>query len=333
MVAIDYNPLLTGITAGQPVKSAHLTENFIAIQNSINTGNILINDFATFSQALETGNYIRNASPVSFSTATNSIIIAANAVTFWDDSLEQEITGWNPQTLSVTGISSGIIWAITGSKTYQALDINAARPANGFMVGFFTNTSGAVSIGINFSKPWEEESNYFQEIQYFLKELRVLKDLVFPGGYSYKEHIGSTIATFRATPPADCLVCNGAEISRTTYADLFNAIGTIGGTGNDSTTFNVPDLRNRTIVGSGLTYALGAIGGAATHTLTSSEMPFHQHGQMGHWYTPQFIGNNGSSSFYTAPSYVGNLTQGAGGGQPHNNMPPYRAALICIKYR
>ena len=59
------------------------------------------------------------------------------------------------------------------------------------------------------------------------------------------------------TAPDGYLVCNGATVSRETYADLFAVIGTTFGSGDGSTTFNLPDLRNRYIIGAG-TNALGA---------------------------------------------------------------------------
>lgn len=46
-----------------------------------------------------------------------------------------------------------------------------------------------------------------------------------------------------STPPTGWLKCNGAAVSRTTYADLFAVIGTTFGTGDGSTTFNLPELR------------------------------------------------------------------------------------------
>ena len=52
------------------------------------------------------------------------------------------------------------------------------------------------------------------------------------------------ISSFCAsTPPTGWLQCNGAAVSRTTYADLFAAIGTVYGAGDGSTTFNVPEMR------------------------------------------------------------------------------------------
>lgn len=50
-------------------------------------------------------------------------------------------------------------------------------------------------------------------------------------------------------PPAGWLICDGQAVSRTTYADLFAVIGITYGAGDGTTTFNVPDLRGRTVVG------------------------------------------------------------------------------------
>lgn len=52
-----------------------------------------------------------------------------------------------------------------------------------------------------------------------------------------------------STVPSGWLACDGSAVSRTTYAKLFNAIGTTWGDGDGSTTFNLPDLRGRSAVG------------------------------------------------------------------------------------
>ena len=75
--------------------------------------------------------------------------------------------------------------------------------------------------------------------------------------------------------PSGWLICNGQAVSRTTYAALFAVIGTTYGAGDGSTTFNVPNLVNKTVRGSN---SLGKTGGADTVTLTTANMPAHSHG-------------------------------------------------------
>lgn len=60
--------------------------------------------------------------------------------------------------------------------------------------------------------------------------------------------VGSLIASFAASIPG-CLLGKGAAVSRTTYADLFALLGTAFGEGDGSTTFNLPDFRNKTLWG------------------------------------------------------------------------------------
>lgn len=60
---------------------------------------------------------------------------------------------------------------------------------------------------------------------------------------------GTLTAYGGATAPTGWLICDGSAISRSTYADLFAIIGTTYGSGDGSTTFNLPDLRGRVIVG------------------------------------------------------------------------------------
>ena len=59
-------------------------------------------------------------------------------------------------------------------------------------------------------------------------------------------------------------LCDGAAVSRTTYADLFAVIGTTYGAGDTSTTFNVPDLQGKFPQGKSGTTNLATTGGANT---------------------------------------------------------------------
>lgn len=80
-----------------------------------------------------------------------------------------------------------------------------------------------------------------------------------------------------STAPQGYLLCDGSAVSRTDYADLFTAIGTTYGAGDGETTFNVPDLSGRVIIGVSQSHALGTTGGEATHVLTEQELPAHSH--------------------------------------------------------
>lgn len=62
--------------------------------------------------------------------------------------------------------------------------------------------------------------------------------------------VGTVINYGGSYAPSGWLVCDGSAISRTTYADLYSAIGTTFGEGDESTTFNLPDLIDRVAQGS-----------------------------------------------------------------------------------
>jgi microcystin-dependent protein len=99
--------------------------------------------------------------------------------------------------------------------------------------------------------------------------------------------IGTIVQTARINAPTGWLLCEGQAVSRTEYVRLFNAIGTLYGSGDGTTTFNLPNLANRVPVGKGSgTFAtLGSTGGSETHELTQSEMPRHTHVQDSHNHT------------------------------------------------
>ena len=110
---------------------------------------------------------------------------------------------------------------------------------------------------------------------------------------------GSIMAWGGATAPNNWLICDGAAISRSTYASLFAAIGTTYGTGDGSTTFNLPNLKGKVVVGLDSSQtefdALGETGGAKTVTLTTAQIPSHTHTQNSHTHsgTTSTNGNHG----------------------------------------
>lgn len=137
--------------------------------------------------------------------------------------------------------------------------------------------------------------------------------------------------------PSGWLLCHGQAVSRTTYAALFDAIGTTYGAGDGSTTFVLPDLRGRvaagkdnmggsaasrlTSGGSGVDGAtLGASGGAQTHTLTEAQMPVHDHDMTA--LGSRNLASGGGDVVAEQGSPQSMTTAQRGGGAAHNNTQP-----------
>jgi microcystin-dependent protein len=151
---------------------------------------------------------------------------------------------------------------------------------------------------------------------------------------------GTVLPYAALTAPTGFLLAYGQEVSRSTYAALFAVIGTTYGTGDGSTTFNLPDLRGRIPAGKdniGGTAAnrlttisnnLGSTGGAETHTLTVAQMPSHSH-------TVSAAGTGTASTNYaTKASTAQNTsftTDTAGSGNAHNNVQPTIILTYIIK--
>lgn len=106
--------------------------------------------------------------------------------------------------------------------------------------------------------------------------------------------------------PTGWLACDGAAVSRTTYAALFAVLGTTYGAGNGTTTFNLPNLVNRAPFGSGSSYSRGQTGGASTVTLTDAQMPSHNHS----------LSVSGTAN--SAGSHGHSGSTGGGGGHSHD---------------
>jgi microcystin-dependent protein len=86
--------------------------------------------------------------------------------------------------------------------------------------------------------------------------------------FTNRSEVGAIKPWAKTTAPVGYVLCDGAAISRTTYADLFAIISTTYGVGDSSTTFNVPDLQGKTPQGyDGNTYNLAGTGGANTVTV------------------------------------------------------------------
>lgn len=144
-----------------------------------------------------------------------------------------------------------------------------------------------------------------------------------------------------ASAPAGWLLCDGDDVSRTTYSTLFALVGTTFGAGNGTTTFNLPDMRAKVPMGvnnSGLpngangaltTRNRAATGGSETHTLVAAELAAHTHG---------LKASNGAGGVNPTPQGVtanavnsATISQANTGDTPHANVEPFLVVNFIIK--
>jgi microcystin-dependent protein len=148
---------------------------------------------------------------------------------------------------------------------------------------------------------------------------------------------GTIVAFGGITIPTGWALCDGSEVSRTTYASLFAAVGISYGGGDGINSFNLPDLRGRAAFGAGQGPGLtnrvaGQRFGEESHTLTVAEMPSHRH------LIPNLTQRIANRMGAVGPAdkndgeFNTEFTDSQGGDQPHNNMPPAIALNFIIKY-
>lgn len=138
--------------------------------------------------------------------------------------------------------------------------------------------------------------------------------------------------------PAGWMLCDGQLLPISENETLFNLIGTTYG-GDGQSTFALPDLRSRVPIHQGNGFVLAETGGAEEITLTTNQIPVHNHtmtasldaagastpsnnltGQVGATQIYREVAPNASMS----PSALGPV----GGSQPHTNLQPY----LCINF-
>lgn len=161
---------------------------------------------------------------------------------------------------------------------------------------------------------------------------------------------GGLVMWSTASAPSGFLLCDGSAVSRTTYAALFAIVSTTFGSGDGSTTFNVPNYTNRMPYGT----TIGATGGSAnatlvshTHTFTGNALGTHNHAttfnqtSKSNNATPYMLSNpfigenlNGSVALDTTSTSAGtpsgtNSTEGSSA--TNANLPPYLGINFIIK--
>ena len=147
---------------------------------------------------------------------------------------------------------------------------------------------------------------------------------------------GTVTAFAGSTAPTGYALCDRSAVNRTTQAALFAVIGTTYGSGDGSTTFNLPDLRGRVVAGLGesllgatadsLGDDNGLIADTKEHTLTEAEMPSHSHTYVKHT-SLGASGSGGNAQLGTTSQ----STSSVGDGEAHNNVQPTIILNYIIK--
>lgn len=126
---------------------------------------------------------------------------------------------------------------------------------------------------------------------------------------------GTITQTARTTAPDGYLLCQGQAVSRTEFASLFSAIGTVYGVGNGSTTFGIPDMRGRAAVGLSATEtefdSLNEAGGVKSVSLTAAQNGEHTHTQNAHTHDVSDPGHNHSQNSHNHSQDSHNHSQNA----------------------
>ena len=297
---------------------------------------------------------------------------------FWTNSAEKmRITNDGNVGIGTTSVSSklhvvgGSIYVIhnTGSPRLLLGDSTSSghyseiqHSSSNDQLRLITNSNTRIAInkdgkvGINTTSP--------EETLHVNGNLKVT-GTVDVGSSGFSVSSGFILSFGGGTAPSGWLECNGQAVSRSTYSDLFAIVGTIYGAGDGSTTFNVPDLQGRVIMGEGGNTvgrtpadleSVGDTGGSQTATLVVDNLPSHSHQTFAPGSAILGLGpfsgrctagqsnrvqldrggysgrgcRSGGGSFFSVAS-VTNNTGTAGAGTAHNNIQPSTVIMYLIK--
>ena len=148
--------------------------------------------------------------------------------------------------------------------------------------------------------------------------------------------VGTVLPFAGTNAPLGWLLCQGQAVPKDQYPGLYAVIGAMYGSTNAST-FMLPDLRGRTVIGEGqgsptsTSWVQGRLFGEENHKLITEEMPSHKH-NIGQTYVGSVAW--GLWSDFRLPSGTDDLYQSAtqGSDLPHNNMQPILVLKYMIKY-
>ena len=190
-------------------------------------------------------------------------------------------------------------------STYKAMTVS--KSGNSY-------TASVTITGLDYTKPYQFQAQAVDKLATVTTEEKTVKSIPV---FDYSKDSFNVNGTF--------------TIHGTNILDLVYPVGSIYmsvNSTNPKTLFGGTwvQLQDRFLLGAGTSYKNGTTGGEATHALSQSEMPTHNHGTypVGGKFVSTGSTGEGANISTGGGGYVMNLsTANAGGGSPHNNMPPY----------
>jgi microcystin-dependent protein len=247
---------------------------------------------------------------------------------------EANFTGYAASSLTTS-------WTTTqgNPSTATRAEVTFTRSSTGtaqLIYGYYLtrNSDGALQWFENFDGPIS--------VEFINDAVKVTPTITLDDVEGHSVESGVITAYGGTTAPTGWHMCDGSAISRTTFASLFAAIGTAFGTGDGSTTFNVPDLRQRFPLGkatSGTGATLGGTGGAVDHThdldtstsfagLVATTNAIRERRRTGVSYTSGVTHNPTQNSVSASAAETIGL---ALGGFTDTENPPFQAVNFIIK--
>ena len=201
---------------------------------------------------------------------------------------------------------------------------SARTDINNVLQAIATNNSGTSAPSTTFANQWWVDTQ--NDILYIRNEantawIKLGQLNQTSNTFSAQIPAGMVQAYAGSTAPTGWLKCNGAAISRTTYATLFAAIGTTYGAGDGGTTFNVPELRGEFV--RGWADGRGVDSGRSLGSFQADEFKSHTHTFAGS------VASGGSGRSDRDGTRSTKTTNATGGSE---TRPRNIAMLYCIKF-
>lgn len=273
----------SGLAAGELAVNASATPK-IWIGNSAGTGNVLVASLSLSDMAGSTTNITEGTNLYYTDARARAAVSAGTGITYSSSTgvITADAASANTASKLVIRDASGNFSAgtITASLTGTASTATNLAAGSGGTIPY-QSAAGTTAMLSNGTAGQLLQANGGTAAPSWVASPGVPTGSLFPFAGS--------------AAPTGYLLCDASAVSRTTYATLFGVIGTTYGSGDGSTTFNLPDLRGRLPMGAGTGTGLNSSGtglpsgtaqtartmgqwfGEETHALTTAELASHTH--------------------------------------------------------